>query len=56
MKNPYIYKTPIGKIKISDNGKSIIEITTKLDIENDSNTKETDLIKKAYNQLIEYFN
>ena len=55
MKNSYIYKTPIGKIKISDNGKAIIRITTKVDFEKDDNIKETDLIKKAYNQLEEYF-
>ncbi len=55
MKNLYIYKTPIGKIKISDNGKAIIRITTKVDFEKDDNIKETDLIKKAYNQLEEYF-
>lgn len=55
MKNSYIYKTPIGKIKISDNGKSIIQITTKLDFEKEDNIKETDLIKRAYNQLTEYF-
>lgn len=55
MKNSYIYKTPIGKIKISDNGKAIIEITTKLEFEKESTIKETQLIKKAYNQLEEYF-
>lgn len=55
MKNSYIYKTPIGKIKISDNGKAIIEITTKLEFEKESSIKETQLIKKAYNQLEEYF-
>lgn len=55
MKNSYIYKTPIGKIKISDNGKRVIQITTKLDFEKEDNIGETDLIKKAYNQLTEYF-
>lgn len=55
MKNSYIYKTPIGKIKISDNGRAIIEITTKLEFEKESSIKETQLIKKAYNQLEEYF-
>ncbi len=29
MINSYIYNIPIGKIKISDNGKSIIEIREK---------------------------
>lgn len=55
MKNSYIYKTPIGKIKISDNGKRVIQITTKLEFEKETSIKETQLIKKAYNQLEEYF-
>ena len=55
MKNSYIYKTPIGKIKISDNGKKVIQITTKLEFEKETSIKETQLIKKAYNQLEEYF-
>ena len=32
MINSYIYNIPIGKIKISDNGKSIIEIREKYEL------------------------
>lgn len=56
MKNSYIYKTLVGKIKISDNGKRVTQITTNLNFEKEDNIKETELIKMAYNQLTEYFN
>lgn len=51
----YYYETPIGRICIEeDNG-----FITKIDIvseENHVEEKETKLIKKTYEQLIEYFN
>lgn len=56
MKNLYIYDTPIGKIKISDNGESIIEISTIIETNETDNIKETKLIKLAHKQLMQYFN
>ncbi|MGE5627018.1 MAG: methylated-DNA--[protein]-cysteine S-methyltransferase [Solirubrobacterales bacterium] len=58
MKNVYIYDSPIGKILIADNGEKITNIYFKDEtfIKEDWKVNETELIKKTYNELIEYFN
>ena len=55
MKNVFYYNLPIGKIKIADNGTAITDIYTIKEIKKDENLIETDLIKKAHIQLVEYF-
>jgi methylated-DNA-[protein]-cysteine S-methyltransferase len=55
MKNLYFYNTDIGKIGIADNGKAITNIyfneSPKLE---DTEIKETDLLKEAAQQLKDY--
>lgn len=57
MINTYTYNTKYGKITISEENGFIIEITTGFsDLKSNVLTKnETTLIKKAHNQLEEYF-
>ncbi len=58
MINTFIYYTDYGKITISEENEYIIEM--KLGYSHlkdaDLNIKESDIIKKAYKQLMEYFN
>ena len=57
MKNIWFYKTPIGKIGIASENETIIGIlfeNSKI-IEN-AQEKETPIIKKCHQQLMEYFN
>lgn len=50
--NSFSYNTPVGKISIEDDGKSITSVTIgKLK----SSEKESELSKEAYKQLCEYF-
>ena len=58
MKNMYLYNTEIGKLRIVDNDKEIIEIRLHEESEKpeeEYSLNETELIKKAYNELSEYF-
>ncbi len=55
MKNTFFYDTEIGRMSISDNGTEIISMEVAEDIgECTSNIYETELIRKAYEQLTEY--
>ncbi|NLP35021.1 MAG: methylated-DNA--[protein]-cysteine S-methyltransferase [Clostridiales bacterium] len=58
MEHTYIYDTPIGKIRIAEDGNAITEIDL-LSLEFPVSTiemKETGLIRKAYEELMEYLN
>ncbi len=54
MKNYYKYDTDFGYIYIAEEDNSIINIGKNKVFE--GNLLETDIIKKAYKQIIEYFN
>lgn len=54
--NYYIYKTHYGDILIEDNGKSIVKIEVTEESNNNKELKETELIKNAYSELMEYLN
>jgi len=55
VKNTFFYDTEIGRMSISDNGTEIISMEVAEDIsECTSNIHETELIRKAYEQLAEY--
>lgn len=58
MINTFTYDTDYGKITISEENNYIIEVILgNSDLKNNNtNVKESPLIKKAYEQLIEYFN
>lgn len=58
MINTFTYDTDYGKITISEENNFIIEMTLGDSALKDSdlNTNESLIIKKAYKQLIEYFN
>lgn len=58
MKNVFFYDTEVGSVMIVDNGKAITNLyfRDKDSIKEDYNLIETELIKKAYTQLVEYFN
>ena len=58
LKSTFIYKTPLGKVYISENGKSLTALAFLTDDENICMDflNETYLLKEAYTQLIEYFN
>lgn len=51
----YYYETPIGRICIEEDNEFITKIDTTSE-ENHIEEKETKLIKKTYEQLMEYFN
>lgn len=53
--NSFIYKTQYGNILIEDNGESVVRIEILEDFTNGKKMSETELIKNAYNQLMEYF-
>jgi methylated-DNA-[protein]-cysteine S-methyltransferase len=55
MINAYIYDTDLGKIVIADNGNEItnIELACEINVD-DINIRETDLIREASRQLMEY--
>lgn len=55
MNNAYCYKTPIGEIVIVDNGRAIVQVFFGNNIPKNVNIVETNLLKKANNQLKEYF-
>lgn len=55
MKNAYYYETIIGRIGIVDNGAAITHIYFGENIPKDADIVETLLIKKAFEQLQEYF-
>lgn len=56
MYNVYYYDFPIVTLGIVDNGKAIVAITLKEELEKYSiPMKETELIKEAHQQLTEYF-
>jgi len=58
LEHTYIYDTPIGKIRIAEDGNAITEIDL-LSLEFPVSTiemKETGLIRKAYEELMEYLN
>lgn len=57
MKSTFIYQTPLGKICLSENGTSLTELAFVSEQENIciDMQNETSLLKKAYQQLMEYF-
>lgn len=56
MENAYFYDTEVGKIYITDDGKSITGLYFgKINFPENFIMKETDIIKKAINQLNDYF-
>lgn len=56
MKNIFFYDTIVGSIGIGDNGKEITDIFFGKDYSlGDFKIKETELIKEALGQLMEYF-
>jgi methylated-DNA-[protein]-cysteine S-methyltransferase len=56
MKNSFYYDTKIGRIEIEENGEAITKIDyVQKGIEEDSDVKETALLKEAIKQLNEYF-
>ncbi len=56
MKNIFFYKTVLGNIGIADNGSAITNLYFNRDsVAEDMILIETDLIKKAFTQLEEYF-
>jgi O-6-methylguanine DNA methyltransferase len=56
MKNSFYYDTKIGRIQIEENGEAITKIDyVQRDIEENSEVKETVLLKEAFKQLNEYF-
>lgn len=55
MKNVYFYHTVIGKIGIAENGIAITDLYfNENDVPRDAELRETDLLKEAGNQLLEY--
>lgn len=58
MYNTFFYETPIGKLKIIEDGESIVEVCFEQEEIKYENIKilETDLLKDAGKQLNEYFN
>lgn len=58
MKNVFLYDSPVGRIFIADNGEKITNLYFKdeVDIKEDWELNETELIKKTFNELMEYFN
>jgi len=50
----YPYQTPIGNIWIVEDSNYIVKINYKIDI-HDMEKKETELIKKTFQQLMDYF-
>lgn len=57
MKNVYFYNTEAGKIMIADNGIAVTNIYFKdeASLKDDYVINETELIKKTYKELKEYF-
>lgn len=56
MKNIYLYETKIGKIAIAENDSAITDLYFyDGTLINDSKIKETELLKKASQQLMDYF-
>lgn len=56
MKNSFYYDTKIGRIQIEENGEAITKIHyVKKDIQENTEGKETKLLKEAIKQLNEYF-
>lgn len=58
MYNTFFYETPIGKLKIVEDGESIVEVCFEQEEIKYENIEilETDLLKNAGKQLNEYFN
>ena len=56
MNNAYCYETIIGKITIVENGVGIIRVNFGEQIPENTNVFETPLLKKANQELQEYFN
>lgn len=56
MNNAFYYETKIGKIGIVENGTAITRVDFGEIIPKDVNLTETDLLKKANEELQEYFN
>lgn len=57
MKNLFIYETMVGDIGIGDNGEAITDVFFgKAYNINDFTVRETELIKLAYEQIMDYFN
>lgn len=55
MKNVYFYETEIGTIGIADNGEAITDLYFGNEMDAHMSICETELIKKAWAQLSEYF-
>lgn len=56
MKNVYFYQTPIGKIGLADNGTEITNLYFNKEYPEDNiKINETELLKEASSQLLEYF-
>lgn len=51
----YFYKTPVGTLRIVQEGESIIQILKREDRPGEGLPAETDLIRRAHIQLEEYF-
>ncbi|NLA83137.1 MAG: methylated-DNA--[protein]-cysteine S-methyltransferase [Clostridiales bacterium] len=55
-KNLYFYETPVGKIGLADNGRAITDLFFGEDSPlTEYIINETELLKSAYKQLMEYF-
>ncbi|MBU5455054.1 hypothetical protein [Caproiciproducens sp. MSJ-32] len=52
----FCYKTAMGDITIIENGEAIIEVDFGNNLNRETEIKETKLIRKAKEQLDEYFN
>lgn len=56
MKNVFFYESKVGKIGIADDGNAVTNIYFESEAgENDSQIRETALIKEAHKQIEEYF-
>lgn len=55
MKTYYFYETPVGTLRIVQEGEAISEIRKTSEKPEDGLQKESDLIRKAHMELTEYF-
>lgn len=55
MENGFIYQTPLGTIVLTENGSAITRLLFSAELPKEVNCTETPLLKKAAQQLQEYF-
>ena len=55
MENGFIYQTPLGTIVLTENGSAITRLLFSAELPKEVNCAETPLLKKAAQQLQEYF-